>query len=170
VAAALALISALVLTGCGSKPGPAKSQASARTKSAPRSAGVTNTQPIDAAAASAQAVFQADSKSGKDPFFPSSKGVLAKASDSAPGPRGPVLSYLKLVGIRPGTHRPMALINRTPFAPGEEGDVAITISDQGTKAETHNVAVRCLEIRHDSVLISIAGEQGVKELRMAKAK
>jgi hypothetical protein len=64
----------------------------------------------------------------------------------------------------------MALINRTVLAPGEQADVSIVVSNQFSKAEIQKVNVRCLEVRRDSVLISIAGEQGVKELRMAQAK
>jgi hypothetical protein len=82
----------------------------------------------------------------------------------------PAISYLKLVGIRPGTIRPMALINKTPLAPGEEGDVSIVVSNQMSKAEVHKINVRCLEVRQDSVLIKIAGENGVKELRLAQQK
>ena len=66
--------------------------------------------------------------------------------------------------------RGSSLINRTPFAPGEEGPVSIVLSNQVNKAETQKISIQCLEIRRDSVLISIAGEDGVKELRMAQAK
>ena len=84
--------------------------------------------------------------------------------------RQPAVSYLKLVGIRPGPTRPLALINRTPFGLGEERDVAIVLTNQMSKAEVQKISVRCLEIRRDSVVIKIAGEHGVKELRLAQAK
>ncbi len=96
---------------------------------------------------------------------------MAKATpESAPVPQVPLVSHIKLFGIRPGTDRPMALINRTPFAPGEEGDVTVVIGSESNRPEIQKVNIRCLEIRRDSVLISIAGEVGVKELRMAQAK
>jgi hypothetical protein len=82
----------------------------------------------------------------------------------------PPSSYLKLVGIRPGTTRPMALINRTALGPGEEASVSIVLSNQLPKLEVQKVNVRCLAIRRDSVLISIEGEEGVKELHLAQAK
>ena len=47
----------------------------------------------------------------------------------------PLVSYLKLLGIRPGTARPMALINRSPFAQGESGDVVIVMTNQASKTE-----------------------------------
>ncbi|MFO1500681.1 MAG: hypothetical protein U1G07_20235 [Verrucomicrobiota bacterium] len=64
----------------------------------------------------------------------------------------------------------MALINRTPLAQGEEADVSVVIPNPSSKPEVQKVAIRCVEVRRHSVLISIAGEQGVKELRMAQAK
>jgi hypothetical protein len=102
---------------------------------------------------------------GRDPFFPQwNRGASQDALEAAPLP---LFSYLKLVGVRPGTKRPLALINKTSFAPGEMGEVAVQITNQN-RTVVQKINVRCLEIRHDSVLISIAGEPGVKELRLAQ--
>ena len=46
----------------------------------------------------------------------------------------------------------------------------IVVSNQTSQVQMHKINLRCLEIRHDSVLISITGEDGVKELRMASRK
>jgi hypothetical protein len=81
-----------------------------------------------------------------------------------------LVSYLRLAGIRSGTHRPMALINKTPMAAGEQRDVSIVISNQLSKAEVQKINVRCLEIRSDSVLVQIGGDSDVKELRFAQGK
>jgi hypothetical protein len=114
-------------------------------------------------------LFHLDPKFGRDPFFPGSR-LGPDGADESMAVRLPLVSYLKLLGIRPGTTRPMALINRSPFAQGESGDVVIVVTNQASRTELQKVNVHCLEIRRDSVLISIAGEQGVKELRMAQAR
>ena len=161
----------LVLCGCGSDPVTSASAkttagmgAGAAAGSAPGGSGATNN-----AALTAKSVFHNTLQSGRDPFFPDSRRSAAQALDAAPV-RLPTISYLKLAGIRAGTSRPMALINRTPFAPGEERDVAIILTNAMSKAEVQKVSVRLLEIRRDSVTIKIGGEHGVKELRLAQPK
>jgi hypothetical protein len=171
LALAAALIS-MALAGCGSSPtvsaqGPGLSAKSTAGKPA---AGLSAAASTNALASTVQSVFQADLPSGRDPFFPGASRSSAKAAQSEPVSQLPASAYLKLVGLRSGTARPMALINRTTFAPGEESDVSIVVSNQFSKPEVQKVSIRCLEIRPDSVLISIAGEQGQKELRMAQGK
>jgi hypothetical protein len=170
--AAGALLAA-VLTGCGSE----------RPASSPNGTGRPETRaPGRAVAAAAhglssnnvsavpKSVFRVNLPSGRDPFFPESSANLADSGAGAAVSRWPLVSYLKLAGIRPGKARPLALINRTTFAPGEEEDVSIVVSNQLSQAEVEKISIRCLEIRRDSVLISIAGEEGVKELRMAQTR
>lgn len=142
----------------GNRPGPAGSSGAASLSS-------TNT-----VAQAPKSEFHTDVRFGRDPFFPGSSREVAQVQDAKALPLLPLVSYLKLAGIRTGTKRPMALINQTPFAPGEEGKVAIVVSNQLSQAEVHKLNVRCLEIRQDSVLISIAGEPGVKELRIAQGR
>jgi hypothetical protein len=155
----------VALAGCGSEPAaPPKAALPETTAAAAAPGKSTNTL------TAAKSVFHAGVDSGRDPFFPNSNRGLAKKSETAPMPMLPSVSYLKLLGIRPGTNRPLALINRTALALGEEGEVPIVVGSDSQKTEVHKVSVRCLEIRRDSVLISIAGEEGVKELRMAQRK
>lgn len=163
----------IAMAGCGGEPAVAsipKAGGSVAGKSftapAVQASNLSTTNP---AAAAPQSFFNADLNARRNPFFPNSKQG-AENSDLTLGSRLPLISYLKLVGIRPGSARPMALINRTTLCPGEERDVTIVISDEASKAEVRKVSIRCLEIRRDSVLISIAGEEGVKELRMAQGK
>lgn len=172
VLGALALTcTSLGLAGCGGSPGPAATPAgNPRISSAAAStngiAGGTNT-----VALVPQSVFHIDPRFGKDPFFPGASRSVAKAAGAAPAPvLLPLVSYLKLAGVRPGTRRPMALINSTSFSPGEEGKVSIVVSNQLSQAEVQKLNIRCLEIRPDSVLITIAGEAGVKELRFVQGK
>jgi hypothetical protein len=167
------LLLAAALAGCGTDPvSPGANAAGGRAANAPAVSSASGPGAIstNGVATVSQSVFHVGAQSGRDPFFPDSTRGTAKASEGAPVSRLPLFSYLKLVGIRPGTTRPMALINRTPFAPGEEGDVSIVVSNQFSKAEVEKVNIRCLEIRRDSVVISIAGEEGLKELRMAQGK
>jgi hypothetical protein len=159
----------LALCGCGSDPAtPASAKSAvglgAGAGGAPGGgAASTNSTPI------VKSVFHNTPQSGRDPFFPDSRRSMAQAVEVAQV-RLPTISYLKLAGIRAGTARPMALINRTPIAPGEEKDVAITVTNAMNKAELQKVSVRLMEIRHDSVTIKIAGEHGLKELHLAQAK
>jgi hypothetical protein len=169
----LSAIAALVLVGCGSNPSASVSPAGPTAGSATRPASAA-AQPAgkatNNAAALAKSAFHAEPQFGRDPFFPELTPKPAAEGGATPLMQIPIVSYLKLAGIWPGKTRPMALINKTPFAQGEEGDVSIVISNQLARAEVQKVNVRCLEIRQDSVLISIEGEQGVKELRIAQGK
>ena len=163
---AVAVLLGLVWAGCGSDPVPAaKANVATPAAAAPRAAAAAKSTN---ALQQTKAVFNASVESGRDPFFPHARTLPTE--ESAGTPLLPLVSYLKLLGIRSGTDRPLALINRTPFAPGEEGDVSIVVTNQMSKAAIQKVSVHCLEIRRDSVLISIGGEDGVKELRMAQRK
>jgi len=165
----------LALTGCGSGPGTPDSRGGASSSAGKRPAATAATTALastntNSVASIPRSVFQSDLQSGRDPFFPGASRAPAQAAGTTAAQRLPTLSYLKLLGIRPGTTRPMALINKTSLAPGEEGNVSIVFTNELSKAEVQKINVRCLEIRRDSVLISIAGEGGVKELRIAQGK
>jgi len=169
---ALGAVFALTLVGCSSNPSPTPA-ASSPNPGIAKPGATPNSSATDSAAGKMVAtthksVFHVDPQFGRDPFFPGSSRATAKAD--APTARLPLISYLKLVGIRPGTTRPMALINRTALGPGEEASVSIVVSNQPSKLEMQKVNVKCVEIRRESVLISIDGEEGVKELRLAQAK
>jgi len=158
------------LIGCGSDP--VATVAKASTVAVNPAGGATAAVPANHSTngfGSLLSVFHAGPDSGRDPFYPNAHRGPVKNSESA-STRLPLLSYLKLVGIRSGTTRPMALINRTAFAPGEEGEVPIAVTNQLNKVEIHRINIRCVEVKLDSVLISIAGEEGIKELRMAQRK
>jgi hypothetical protein len=131
-----------------------------------QSAASQQQEPQTNAPAAEPSVFQAEGPAtGPDPFFPQidrSAGVTA--IDSAPIH---LSSHLKLVGIWPGEKRPLALINKTSFSPGQAGEVAILLTNQN-QTTLHKIQIRCLEIRRDSVLISISGEPETKELRLAQ--
>jgi hypothetical protein len=166
-------VGVLLLAGCGSSAPASAAKVSpgvvAKGATGALALGVDG-KPTQAVAL-VKSTFHVDPKFGRDPFFPASRPELGKQEqDAAPTAPLPLLSYLKLVGIRAGTARPMALINRLPIAQGEEGQVSIVLTNRASVTEVQKINIRCLEVRRDSVLISIAGEQGVRELRMAQAK
>jgi hypothetical protein len=167
----MAALASFLLTGCGAEPAVAsipksgmQSGARAVASMGPQASAAVKT---NADSALIQSVFHSGPNAGRNPFFPNLSRART-ASEAVQPAILPVLSYLKLVGLRSGTARPLALINRTPFAPGEEADVTIVVTNALNKPEVQKINIRCLEIRRDSVLITIAGEEGVKELRLAQ--
>jgi len=156
-----------VWSGCSSEPGAPGPQ---NAKAAAGSTTLIPESTTRSAAVSPKSVFAFGSKAGRDPFFPDSTRSATKVATAASAPRAVATSLLKLVGIRPGTQRPMALINRTPIAAGEEGEVTIVSPNPSGKPLVQKVSIRCIEIRRDSVLIQVAGETGIKELRMTQGK
>lgn len=112
-------------------------------------------------------------KVGRDPFFPNTTRrpqVVAtndpQAAAVAAAPALPASAYMKLTALWAVKPRALAYINKTDFRPGEEGTVTIVVTNSQNKIERRKVSVRCLEIRADSVVISVEGEPGTKELRM----
>jgi hypothetical protein len=93
---------------------------------------------------------------GKDPFFPRSvrlfSSVLVKTNIQ------PITHpvELHLNGISGTAERPLAIINNQTFETNEEGEIP-----------THpgRARIRCLEIKPDSVLIQVGGEQRMLHLR-----
>jgi hypothetical protein len=96
---------------------------------------------------------------GKDPFFPRSTRLWASVvvkTDSPQQPAPAVAVELKLNGISGTAARRLAIINNRTFEAGEEGIVSTASSP---------VRIRCLEIKDDSVLVQIGGEQRKLHLR-----
>jgi hypothetical protein len=167
------ILLALALAGCGTKPtGPVNSSSAgaASSKQPASAAGQSGRKETNVVTTVPKSVFHLDAQVGRDPFFPGASRSSAPTAVASQQQHLPLSSYLKLAGLYPGTARPMALINKTSLAPGEEGDVSIVVSNQLSKAEIKKVSVRCLAIRQDSVLIKIAGEPDVKELRLGQKK
>src|SRR5206468_1318004 len=126
--------------------------------------GAANVVPIP------QSFFSTNIHEGRDPFFPDSTRRAPKPAQLANKTFAqPILnfsSYLKLTGLWPSKRRPLALINKTPIGPGEEAGVTVVVTNGQNRPETHRLVVRCLEIRNQSVVISVEGESGTKELLM----
>lgn len=101
-----------------------------------------------------QSVFNVPSspKEGRNPFFPRS---------TAAGPAAPTkqlnvdASTIVLNGITSPPKR-TAMINGRTFEAGEEGEIK---APNGSK-----ILIKCVEIRNDSAVISVAGQ--LRELRL----
>ena len=95
---------------------------------------------------------------GKDPFFPRSMRLFTSAvvSTNLQQPTPAVTVELKLKGISGTVARRLAIINNRTFEANEEGAVSTASGP---------VRIRCLEIRADSVLVQIGGEQRILQLR-----
>jgi hypothetical protein len=96
---------------------------------------------------------------GKDPFYPTSMRLFASVTVTPATPQ-PAFSAVELqlkALSGPPDHR-LAIINNHTFEAGEEGEV-------GTNAGQGRARIRCLQIKEDSVLVQIGGEQRVLRLR-----
>lgn len=94
---------------------------------------------------------------GKDPFFPRSMRLFTSVVVSTNLQPTPVVTVeLKLNGISGISPRRLAIINNRTFEANEEGIVSTASGP---------VRIRCLEIRADSVLVQIGGEQRILRLR-----
>ena len=112
-----------------------------------------NTQPTNAPAAAEaplpKSVFDFDSKSGKDPFFPKSTRRVP-TQPSAPRDTTPEVpdGVFQLQGVSIANGHKLAIINKRTLAEGEEMDV---------KMKAGVMRLKCVEIRERSVIISIRG-------------
>jgi len=103
-----------------------------------------------------KSVFQDDAKNGKDPFFPRSTRRGPKAATAVAEVVAPKV-HLVLKGITGAANRRFALINNQTLVVGETASVRVA---------NGQVRVHCLEIRSDSVLVSVEGSPEQTELRL----
>ena len=104
-----------------------------------------------------QSVFENSLASGKDPFFPNSRRRVVDTTPTSTNTKPSTdVTSLFLQGLSHAAGRPLATINNQTFRPGESGEV-VTPSGR--------IQIRCEEIRADSVLITVSGNQ-VLELRL----
>ena len=102
-------------------------------------------------------IIPATPEEGKDPFFPLSMrlytSVVVRTSVNSPAA---IPCDLKLNGISGTSDHRLAIINNRTFETNEEGAVSTAAGP---------VRIRCLEIKLDSVLVQIGGEQRILRLR-----
>jgi len=156
----------LVLVGCKRPPERVEAR---RTPVAAKNGEATASNQVSVATPGvAHSVFSTNVMDGLDPFFPDSTRRSPKLVQTPKSePVRPVQSHsqhLKLTGLWPSRTRPLALINKTPLGPGEEASITVTVPNGQSKPESYKLIIRCLEVRSHSVLISVDGEAGTKEL------
>lgn len=148
----IAIFLSLVFTARAAQPRP--------SAPAPAPAAATNALP---AAAIPKSVFimPATPQEGKDPFFPRSMRPYGPGHETVKAspqqPAAAVVVDLRLNGISGTAERRLAIINNHTFEVNEEGVVS---NSSGAP-----VRIRCLDIKADSVLVQIGGEQRILRLR-----
>ena len=120
---------------------------------------LTNALPVKVEIPKSVFIIPTTPQEGKDPFFPRSTRLYASVvikSNSLPAAAAAVIVDLKLNGISGTSDHRLAIINNRTFGPNEEGAVSTALGP---------VRIRCLEIKADSVLVQVGGEQRVLRLR-----
>jgi hypothetical protein len=126
---------------------------------APAPAAATNALPAQPVIPQSVFIMPSTPQEGKDPFFPRSmrpygpghEVVKTNAQSSA------IFVELRLNGISGSAERRLAIINNRTFEVNEEGMVS---NPSGAP-----VRIRCLDIKAESVLVQIGGEQRILRLR-----
>jgi len=118
---------------------------------------VTNSVPAELQIPKSVFLIPATPQEGKDPFFPRSmrlfaSGVVVKTNVQ---PAAPSIE-LRLNGISGTADHHLAIINNQTFEANEEGEVP---------TNSGHAHIRCLEIKADSVLVQVGGEQRALHLR-----
>jgi hypothetical protein len=118
----------------------------------------TNAAPVQVEIPKSVFIVPTGPQEGKDPFFPLSTrlygAVVVKNKGSAPSA---TIVDLKLKGFSGTTEHPLAIINNRTFAVGEEGSVS---------TPTGRVPIRCVEIKPDSVVVVVNGQERILHLRV----
>ena len=120
----------------------------------------TNAAPAELELPKSVFIIPATSAEGKDPFFPLSTRlhppppVVTPTTTRSPRPSCNV--QLDLKGISGAVDRRLAIINNQTFAVGEEGEVAVNAG---------RVRVVCKEIKDDSVVVLVNGQERTLHLR-----
>jgi hypothetical protein len=156
----------LILTSCGKAPIDSEKTA---VRSQNKTAAATATNSTPAVTQVPRSMFSTNPTEGRDPFFPESTRRFPRqpeAQNLAAKPAPLPGNLLKLTGLWPNKKRPLALINRTSVGPGEEVAITVFVANGQNSPESRKVLIRCLEVRENSVLISINGEPGTKELTL----
>jgi hypothetical protein len=104
-----------------------------------------------------KSIFVSEGNIGKNPFFPNSRRLQAKAPDDSSKKPAPIdfSQSLMLKGITGPPEKRIALINNLTFAKDEEGEV---------KVGNGKVKIHVLEIRDKSVVVNVEGSAVPKEL------
>lgn len=90
----------------------------------------------------------ADTKEGRDPFFPDSTRPYEAAA--AANPKVADVTSLVLKGFSGSLNNRLVIINNHTFAAGDEGDVTTPVG---------RIHLTCIEIKTNSVVIEVGGQR-----------
>ena len=121
----------------------------------------TNAAPAELELPKSVFIIPATCEEGKDPFFPLSTRLHPPPPVVTPTPTNVAPAVVQLVqldlkGISGAVNHRLAIINNQTFAVGEEGEVAVNPG---------RVRVVCKEIKDDSVLVLVNGQERTLRLR-----
>jgi len=96
-------------------------------------------------------VIPVNEKEGRDPFYPKSRYIYAKAPVQTPTVVAAVKhADLKFQGISGPANRRLAIINGRTFEPGEEAEV---------NTPEGRITIKLLEAKGNTVVVQAAGER-----------
>jgi hypothetical protein len=147
----MALAAALLGVACASLAAQTNTTPPASASPAP-----TNAAPALPEIPQSVFIIPASPQEGKDPFFPLSRRLYASVVVRTNVQPSVVSVELHLNGISGTADHRLAIINNRTFEANEEGAVPTASGP---------ARIRCLEIKADSVLIQIGGEQRILRLR-----
>jgi len=90
----------------------------------------------------------ADTKEGRDPFFPDSTRPYEAAA--AANPKVADVTSLVLKGFSGSLNNRLVIINNHTFAAGDEGDVITPVG---------RIHLTCIEVKTNSVVIEVGGQR-----------
>jgi hypothetical protein len=133
-----------------------QAQTSAPAKPAAATSAVTNSAPAEPELPKSVFNIPATPQEGKDPFYPSSLRLFANLTVTPTNRPTAIPVELQLKALSGVAGRRLAIINNSTFSPGEEGEVTTNVG---------RVRIVCVEIKDDSVVVLVGGQQRVLRLR-----
>ena len=140
-------------------PGLTFSARAAQTQpdAAGKPAAATNAAPAELELPKSVFIIPATSAEGKDPFFPLSTRLHPVAVVTTTTTNvAPAVVQLELKGISGAVDRRFAIINNRTFAVGEEEELTVN---------SGRVRVVCKEIKDNSVVVLVNGQERILRLR-----
>ena len=119
---------------------------------------ITNAAPAELEPPKSVFIIPATSEEGKDPFFPRSTRLHPSTPVVTPTTTNiaPAVVQLDLKGISGAVDRRFAIINNHTFAVGEEEELTVN---------SGRVRVVCKEIKDNSVVVLVNGQERILRLR-----
>jgi hypothetical protein len=116
----------------------------------------TNAAPIQVEIPKSVFIIPTTPREGKDPFFPRSLRLFPSIVVNTNVLPTPPSVELRLNGISGAADHRLAIINNRTFETNEEGEVP---------TKSGHARIRCLDIKPDSVVVQVGGQQRVLHFR-----